>query len=117
MKSEDEESKLPSEPLPQLSEQGQRLPEAANSEAILLGLRDEILKVLRTLENQPVPTEKEIETVLRVTAYRGAWPPASIIQEQEAAHPGAGERLLQWTERQTAHRHAMEEMQVRKRRE
>jgi uncharacterized membrane protein len=98
--------------LPQLSEQRQKLSKPASSEALLQGLRDEVLGVLRGLENQNVPTEKELETVLKVTAYRGAWPPASVIKEQEAAHPGAGERLLLSTERQTAHRHAMEKMRV-----
>jgi uncharacterized membrane protein len=95
-----------------LSEQKQKSPKATGEVAILDGLKEEILKALGDLQNQPVPTEKDIETVLRVTAYKGAWPPASVIAEQEAAYPGAGVRLLEWTERQTAHRHNLERLQV-----
>jgi uncharacterized membrane protein len=52
------------------------------------------------------------ETVYKLSAYCGTWPPAEVIKEQEAALPGSGERLLRWTEKQTAHRHALEKLQV-----
>lgn len=35
-----------------------------------------------------------------------------MIKEQEAALPGSGQRLLRWTEGQTAHRQSLERMQV-----
>jgi uncharacterized membrane protein len=59
-----------------------------------------------------LPPQAVIETVEKVIAYKGSWPPAEIIKELEAALPGSGERLLRWTERQTTHRHAMERLQV-----
>lgn len=70
------------------------------------------MKHLSDLEKQSPPTPAEIEIVRKVIAYRGSWPPAEVIKEQEAALPGSGERLLRWTEKQTDHRHFLEKMQV-----
>ncbi len=70
------------------------------------------MKHLSDLEKQSLPTQAEIEIVRKVIAYRGSWPPAEVIKEQEAALPGSGERLLRWTEKQTDHRHFLERIQV-----
>lgn len=71
---------------------------------------EDLRKQLNEL-GKPAP-QAVIETVEKVIAYRGSWPPAEIIKELEAALPGSGERLLRWTERQTTHRQALEMLQV-----
>ena len=44
--------------------------------------------------------------------YHGPWPPAVILAEYEQHFPGWGVRMLELTERQVAHRHALETKQV-----
>src|SRR5207248_700246 len=42
----------------------------------------------------------------------GPWPPAQMLAEYEQHFPGWGNRMLELTERQVAHRHEMERKQV-----
>ena len=76
------------------------------------GIEDELRSLLQILEKDLKPQKEVVETIVKLTAYRGAWPPAEVIKEQEAALPGSGKRLLRWTEEQASHRQSLERMQV-----
>lgn len=46
--------------------------------------------------------------VLSMFSYRGPCPPPQILEEFERVLPGSAKRLLDWTEGQIKHRHALE---------
>lgn len=108
MTSEDDESKLPSAPWQHSNEPPLRSNEPPTEE--LRRLFEDLRSQLTDLDR--LPPQAVIETVQKVIAYKGSWPPAEIVKELEAALPGSGERLLRWTEQQTNHRQELERIQV-----
>lgn len=72
------------------------------------------------LEQIPPELRERLEQGIQVTKefaasmamYRGPWPPAAILAEYEQQFPGWGVRMLDLTEKQVAHRQALETKQV-----
>lgn len=52
------------------------------------------------------------EIAASLAMYRGPWPPPTILAEYEALFPGWGQRMLELTEKQVAHRQSLEAKQV-----
>jgi uncharacterized membrane protein len=52
------------------------------------------------------------EFKLKLSQYRGPFPPAEILKEYNEVYPGAAQWLLDQTSLQIEHRHALEKRQV-----
>ncbi len=59
-------------------------------------------------QQAPVVSSKSIE----VTAWKGPIPPPAILEEYEAALPGAADRIISMAEKQAAHRMALEALVI-----
>lgn len=56
--------------------------------------------------------DEEHQVLAMKAEFRGPLPPPEVLQRYEDIHPGTAERILQQFERETQHRHAIEEKLV-----
>jgi uncharacterized membrane protein len=87
--------------------------EASDLSKLSQEMNSEDLELLRTFIQDLKSSASPVSQITSVSKYySGPFPPAELISDLENARPGAGQFLLDLTERQTIHRQTLENLQV-----